>query len=106
MEISQKKKWKQTIGIKGYYRPINSIGGIKFTYTDEKIPSKSIRFELKGFKKILRQHEIPFRTVFSESSNPNVGYFFIVVSSENLEKGSYLSYLYGREKNIRFFFSY
>lgn len=104
--ISQKKKWKTTIGIKGYYRPINTVGGVKFTYNDEKIPTKSMRMELRGFKKILRQHEIPFRTVFSESSSPNVGYLFIVVSPENLEKGSYLSYLYGREKNIRFFFSY
>lgn len=82
------------------------LGGVKFTYNGEILPSKRIRLELKSFKKILRQHEISFRTVFSESSSPNVGYLFIVVSPENLEKGSHLSYLYGRGKDVRFFFSY
>ena len=105
--ISTKTKYVRTDGWRGYTEPINAIGGCNHTgsWSDSPCPTDVVKRELNGFKKILKQNGIRFRTLVCNTTNVFCQHVYILVDPENRERGLELSKDYSRVEGIRLFYN-
>ena len=105
--ISKKTKWVSTDGWRGYSEPINAIGGCNHTgsWSDSPCPTDVVKKELNGFKRILKQNGIRFRTFVCNTTNVFCQNVYILVDPENRERGLELSKDYSRVEGIRLFYN-
>lgn len=90
--ISLKKKYVRTDAWCGYEEPIDAVCGAKDTGTweDSPCPTPLALAELAKAKKILKQHNIKFKSTWGQTSNVFCIHRYIVVAHENVEQAKEL----------------
>lgn len=103
--ISKKKRWVSTDGWRGYYEPINAIGGANSTgsWSDSPCPSNVCETEINEFRKQLRKEKIPSKLMVCNTSNVFCVHVYILVPPEFRERG--LELAKEHQRNTRLFYS-
>lgn len=104
--ISTKTKWVKLDGWRGYSEPINAVGGCNHTgdWDDSPCPTRVVKSELEGFKKILKQNKIRYKQFVTQTSNLFCQSVYILVHPEQKEQGLELAKDYSKMVGIRLFY--
>ena len=88
-----KTKYIRIGGWRGYYEPVNAIGGCNDTgmYDDSPCRSDIAEKEIKQFKQILRDNKIKYRTTYGSSSNVFCNKIYICVNKDDRDNASLLA---------------
>jgi len=80
-----KMKYVRIDGWRGYYEPVNAVGGCNDTgmYSDSPCPSDVAQAEINSFVKKLRKEKIKYRTTSGSSSNVFMGKRFVCVAEKD-----------------------
>lgn len=76
---------------KKLWQPVNGCCGINHTGDEGPCPTNKVELELGAFKKILRAHNIRFRSLNTETENICCRRIFLLVPSEDLDKAKELA---------------
>lgn len=100
-----KTRYVRIDGWRGYYEPINAVGGCNDTgnYSDSPCPSDVARKEIKEFQAMLRKEKIRYRTVGGNTSNVFCNKIYVCVHEDDRERALELAneHRYG---NTRLFY--
>jgi hypothetical protein len=104
MGISLKQKYVRSDGWRGYYVPVNAVGGVSDTGTweDSPCPTDIVMAELAGFNHLLRKAGIKFKTTWAKTSNVFAIHRYTCVNPEDRDKALEIAKLY-REETAFFF---
>ena len=88
-----KTKYVRLDGWRGYYEPINAVGGCNDTgmYPDSPCKSNVVEKEIKDFQKILRTNKIKYRTTSGNTSNVFCNKVYVCVHKDDRIKAEELA---------------